>query len=592
MTKWWFSKHDYDHRDASYEAGSGARSWMSQFFDAEFWLSSSRSDDRQYQKMLNQLQTSANIIGDSERLEIRWAGQETHNGVSQKILHLSPDGLVKDGKVDEAKVDALTGRVYLATQLRKNIPPEVAEAYDRMLARGLNSVEDTVSNQIWTALETAIARTDVSREWAGFAPYLAAESADACDDKQNVQDFLDKSVAQPSSQAAALGIAWNLLHPADTVKIPDVYNGVIDYAGDALANEIPDAKRLEVARDIAKHITATFGDGKNYPTGEEPQLVESSMFSGKVATKDTSKEHMRSAAGASGTPGGKKVTVDHPDLGGDGREYRACDMVAKPEHKEQYKARVARLQAAIRAIRNGMLFQNTDMRSEVYGHRSGDVDDGSLHKLFLRDDHVMLRREIRDRKRIGITLLVDESGSMNRNNKTERARDVVITLLESIGRMPGIDIAVVGHSSCSADRSGAWEDVQLYDYVKLGSRDYSAVMLTNHRSENLDSWAMMHTANRMRAEFTEHSRRLMFVISDGHPSGTTYGGDSARDHMKMVVDTFSRTGVQIYGIGVANAFDAYQARQMYGEGRAVVLSDVESSAGVIARFVQQVAKKL
>lgn len=586
MAKWWFSKHDYDHRVSPYDVGAGARSWMSQFFDFEP-MSKAKSDDRQYQKLLNQLQTSANIIGDSIRLEVRWAGEDSKNGTRSTVLHLSPDGLVKDGKPDDRQIDALTGRVYLATQLHKNVPEGVSKQYEYMMQNRTH--QNLITSKIWTAMETAIARTDVMRDWAGFSPYVAAEAAEASESKEAVQEYVDKSVDKPTAEAAATGIAWNLLNPADPVRVPEVYDPILDYAGSLLQDEIPAEKRLEVAKQLASKICEMYGRANS--DVPPPSLVESSILGGDLKVEDTSKAQMRSSSGSEASSAGEGLMVDAPELGGSGRLYRITKMNARDGDKDLYRSTLQDLSQAIQSVKNLLQFQNTDLRSEVYGHKSGDVDEGSLYKLFLDDDRVMARREVRDRKKIGITLLVDESGSMSRDHRADRARKVVVTLLEAFGAMPGIDVAVYGHSSYYDDSSGD-EQVQLYEYVTKDSREYTSVMNTRARHENLDSWAMMHVGNIMRRDFSDYAKRLMFVISDGRPSGSNYGGESACAHMRDVVSAFSKCGVQMYGVGIANAYSSSEAREMYGEGRAVVVSDVESSAGIIAKFVAQIAKKL
>ena len=61
--------------------------------------------------------------------------------------------------------------------------------------------------------------------------------------------------------------------------------------------------------------------------------------------------------------------------------------------------------------------------------------------------------------------------------------------------------------------------------------------------------------------------------------------------MKSVCDHNLRRGIEIYGVGVAKAYNQSLGDRMYGKGNNVILRDVVSSIGVITRFIRQVAKK-
>lgn len=584
MSKWWFSSFDFDHRDYAYSSASGSRSWMSKF-DTDYWLVKKDIGNAEYQKILNQLQTSANLIGDTERLSVRWSDGEQSNTGADKVLILSPDGLYVDGRVDERKLDALTGRVYMATELYKSVS---ASTLERLRFLYVNSrVGHAITQTIWQALETAIARKAVMRDWVGFTPYIAAEAQDSSASKEEVQRYIDESATKPTAEAAATGIAWNLLNPSDMVTMPPAYDAVIDAAGEALKEERDDAGRFTASRELAKKICTLLGKKESEEPEEMPELTDGSLFGTEsVEAKDGDYSALRSTE--TSEVGGKIwVAPRAGEFVGD--KYELVKM--KRDDKGLYKDLVMSLGQAIKSIRNSLLFKNSDANTETYGHRSGDIDDGGLHKLFLSDDRVMARKEVRSQKKIGVLLLIDESGSMRSLEKVARARKVAVALTEALQSISGMTVAVYGHST-KYDESSQ-DLLTLYEYVRAGVvGDNSSLLNTSARSENLDSWAMMHAANIMIRDMPAHQRRLMFVISDGHPHGTYYGGEPAMDHMRAVVEASDKQNVNIYGIGVANAFDERTAKRMYGEGRAVVLSDVESSANIIARFISQVAKKV
>ena len=49
--------------------------------------------------------------------------------------------------------------------------------------------------------------------------------------------------------------------------------------------------------------------------------------------------------------------------------------------------------------------------------------------------------------------------------------------------------------------------------------------------------------------------------------------------------------VDVYGIGIDNAFSDEEGTKMYGEGNSIVLGDVASSIGVMTSFLRKVATK-
>jgi nitric oxide reductase activation protein len=111
--------------------------------------------------------------------------------------------------------------------------------------------------------------------------------------------------------------------------------------------------------------------------------------------------------------------------------------------------------------------------------------------------------------------------------------------------------------------------------------------------ENHDGFAIQHTANAFFRDYGTYDRKIMFVISDGQPAGSNYGGSRARKHMRKVADACrSKLGVEVYGIGIDSAYENATGNEMYGQGNFVVLQDVTSSLPIMARFVRQVAMSM
>lgn len=544
-----------------------------------------RDQEAQYQRLLDQLQNSANILNQSEGLSVRWAGQDSVNHVAgDRTVRLAPDGLVgRDGTVDHACLEALTGRVYLASMLCSTVHPQAWKQGQAWRA-GPDRV-DRMAVPIWEALELRAARAALHSEWAGFRPALEAESRQGAAPQHEVQSMLDRSANAPHAEAAALGLCWNLLHPGDPVALPPAYASAIAAASKALAEDVPAARRARAAGRAAEILAERLGmlgaEPKAMPRTHDRSLLGAPMH---VGDDDLSEQVPASEAPAS---------ASLPDVEGVGRPdgQIATDVDDRGLHA-RYAARRRALTPAIRRVLNSLRFNNSTAAYETYGHRTGDLDEGSLYKLFLRDDRVMSRLEVKARKCVAVGLLVDESGSMGNNDRQAKARDVAITLYEALRQVQGVELSIYGHTTTAA-ASDCRSVLHLKQYIRPGCEPRPASLMRIRKGyENLDSWAVLAVARRMLMDHPRQDRRLLFVISDGVPGGYRYGGKPAMDHMLRVVATCDTRGIEVYGIGVDNAFPPEHALALYGPGRCVVLDDVASSVPVITRFLRQVTRTM
>lgn len=538
----------------------------------------------QYQHLLDQLQNSANILNQEQGVRVRWAANGTVNQLaSERCVHLDPDDLVDVlGEVDHGRLEALTGRVYLASALCSSVDPGAwAEAQEMRKDAGATM---RVALRLWEALELAQAREDLARDWAGFADSLAAEAAEGAASQHDVQAFLDRSARAPDASTAALGMAWNLLHPARPVSLPAACAAAAAEASACMAGPLEPSARARAAYDAAcvlvKRLGAPPMDDPSEPSTHDRSLLGRPMF--------VMAEGLERQVPAEEDGGGMKV----PEVEGV-EPLRGVRRETVPDRgcQARYERRVDALQPAIRRVVSSLLFNNTDPSFETYGHRRGELDEGSLHKLFMDDDRVMLQRDVRAHASVAVSLLIDESGSMGSDDRYIKARDVAITLYEALRQVRGLQLSVYGHTTVD-ERMEEQGHLLLREYVTPRRSSPASMMRIAHMSSNLDSWAALEVAQQALADFPGVDRRLLFVISDGAPAGNGYGGKPAIQHMHKVVQACEARGVEIYGLGVANAFSPDHAARMYGPGRCVVLDDVESSAQVITRFLRQVTRAM
>lgn len=551
-----------------------------------------------YQRLLDQLQTSANLLNNEVPLQVAWADAGTTNQLgTRREVRLQPDDLLAaDGTPHHGRLAALTGRVYLASVLAATVHPEAW--YEAGLLRRKPARAPELGWQLWQALELREARRALLQQWPGFDPTLQAEVHDGRTAPHHVQAWLD--AAQPDARAASVAVAWNLLHPAEQLRVPATMHAVVAEATAVLEEEVERHERAQLALRAAS-VLCRLPHGTDTPT-HEPRTHDDSLFGAPmaVATQGLAQQVPSTRAGSGiPTPTHAEGAEEGATPGGTGSDEGAgrdvelvLESAAGAGLEAAYAEAVRACTPAIRQVVGSLLFNNTEASSDTYGHLRGELDEASLYKLGMRDERIMQRRDVVERASIGVGLLIDESGSMVRHGRMELARDVAITLYEACRQVRGISISVHGHSTRDHPHTGV-ERVLLREYVAPGTAgEPSSMMSMEAGHNNLDSWAILHLSRILQRAWAGHARRLLFVISDGVPSGEGYGGAAAEAHMRQVCDACRAGGVEVYGIGIDSAYSVATGAAMYGERRSVVLEDVRSSAQVIGRFLRQVTRSL
>lgn len=604
---WWFSRYDYDYRSQDRSKTSGSRGWLSKLggYDSDnfsysnwYGYSKEKTNESVFQGILNQLQISANLIGSDEinSVNVRWSNGEDKNGSKKNYIFLSPDNLI-DGtnNISEENVDAITGKVYLASVLRETVDKDAYNSAQNARVKGDESEIHRGAVRLWEAIETSIARQKLMQDWGGFGSYIASDAEKSSALKEDVQKYIDSTVDEPSVDGVTIAIAWNLLNPNDTILIPSCYDACIDSASDILSEEIEAKSRFRSSFTIALKLSSLLppkkGGNKNSKGGkadgeDTPKICDSSLL-GEVVKNITDTE-LSEQKSENDSEENSSVSIKYNGGLRSTSPDNFLTMTTDPKDKKSFNTLVKNNSSSIKAIKNSLLFRNNNIRLPSFGHRTGDIDENSLHKISLKDDRIMMRRDDIQDKKIAICLLVDESGSMS-GSKIESARDVAISLAEGIRGISGISVSIYGHT---AEEEGS-DDCMIREYYSPRVTDMSACMQMKGRNENHDGFAIQHTANSFNRDYGSYDRKIMFVISDGQPAGSDYGGNSAFDHIRSVSASCGKVlGIEVYGIGIDNAYSQPVGEKMYGENNFVVLDDISSSLNVMSRFIRQIAMSI
>src|SRR5699024_4249084 len=120
--------------------------------------------------------------------------------------------------------------------------------------------------------------------------------------------------------------------------------------------------------------------------------------------------------------------------------------------------------------------------------------------------------------KICIGVLVDESGSMMSDNKYRKAREAAIFINEVVGKLSDVELFIYGHT---ADVGSESTNVMVYREPGTPLDPY-ALGAIRARSNNRDGDAILATARRIRQRTKRNG--ILFVISDGQPAASNYGG--------------------------------------------------------------------
>lgn len=595
-----------EHKKTWDKAESGSWSYSSQWqskvgYNYGGW-SSWNSDNKERAKLHEwsaQLARTANITlnsQDSDRpLYLQWASKDTptYNSPNSSVITISPDALLKASTSEEGMVlDGMIGQVLMASTLKSTMPQDSWES----------GISNTNGRNIWMALELVAARKELMVNWQGFLPYLIRHSDMTSPDKKLLE--LDMEAYPSGLQAITNVLAWNITHPENPIEPRSEWLDAIEDA-EELLEVVHKDERLMTARSITETMAKTF-KGPDTERGRVDGVGDSSLFGGVVP----SEQEGRNLSGRIDIRKFNGQYVQFPDGVADLLGPTVVE-VHKGLNHYLYKAIADRYASAIKSIVNALRFRSNDQTYYSYGHKSGDLDSGALHKLTLseEDPAIWERKDVIGLPKLAIGLLMDESGSMREGTKQEDTTTVAIIMTEAFRQLRGIDIMVLGHSANTHTRGSTHErtvsaapcisptakQLRIAEYFTKGHANPYAIPYVESSGNNLDGFAMEHAARKMAKDYPEAAVRLLFVISDGQPAGVTscqYGGSAAFKHMKMVSEfAKSRLKVDVYGIGVCDAYDEGEGNEMYGNGRFVVIGDVMGSIPILTSFIAQIARK-
>lgn len=220
------------------------------------------------------------------------------------------------------------------------------------------------------------------------------------------------------------------------------------------------------------------------------------------------------------------------------------------------------------------------------GLRMGKLDVAKLASIPAGDQNVYYKiEENLSTKPFSVCMLMDESGSMghlSNGNKSYSQHKAVKMLYKCFSEiLPPDKIYIYGHSGYEMNRK---PEVRIYHDKLNPVFEYTINgQGRNSFNENYDGPVIEAVYEKVRS-FT--SDNVIFIsLSDGQPSGHSYGGSPAIKEMKQIIEKCKRDGFVTVGIGLH--FEGVRSIYNYN----TVIHDLSNASSSISTLINNVVKK-
>jgi cobalamin biosynthesis protein CobT len=208
---------------------------------------------------------------------------------------------------------------------------------------------------------------------------------------------------------------------------------------------------------------------------------------------------------------------------------------------------------------------------KVPGYRSGRLHSGSLHRLRTGDDRVFRRVEEHKSQETAVTLLIDNSGSMS-GEKIKMAMSAGYALSATLQRV-NIKHEVIGFTTMEPRGVKNYVEQQEEEEARIGrgfsrygalyhplfkdfnerlspevKRRFATAPYTLRMGGNTDGEAVRFAGNRL-ALRTE-PRKVLIVLSDGHPAGMSRFPDEIYSDLHKAVEECEKKKIETIGVGI------------------------------------------
>jgi hypothetical protein len=237
---------------------------------------------------------------------------------------------------------------------------------------------------------------------------------------------------------------------------------------------------------------------------------------------------------------------DSSESGGIGMEdvyFKKSDT--RTSNKSTYMRVVKNIDSTKAAVLRKLFARKSkDYQFTMKSMRSGRLDTNKLAEAVQNVPTIYERYGQVKTDKICVGVLIDESGSMS-GTKIQKAREAAVFINEVFKTSREVQLYIYGHT---ADiRSHCSTDMMIYREPGYQMDPY-ALAAVEARSQNRDGTAILATAKRIR-KYTK-DQGILFVISDGAPAASGYGGSSGIKDTREKVLKAQALGFQVIQIAI------------------------------------------
>lgn len=209
----------------------------------------------------------------------------------------------------------------------------------------------------------------------------------------------------------------------------------------------------------------------------------------------------------------------------------------------------------------------------------------SRGNLFRQDGKIFEKKLLpEDGFSVAIAILVDESGSMEINNRIGYAMEAVQVIYDFC-RSLSIPVMVYGHSThnrMNKSGTGLEEVVDIYAYADFDSvdgNDALRMMDMQSRDTNRDGAALLFVEKRL---LKREEDKILILISDGTPNAENYRGETAKKDLQEIKRHLTKRGVALFAAAIGN--DRVQIEDIYKDGF-LNISDLNAMPSKLAKLL-------
>ena len=198
--------------------------------------------------------------------------------------------------------------------------------------------------------------------------------------------------------------------------------------------------------------------------------------------------------------------------------------------------------------------------------------------LYNKNGRIWRKKDERSAPSLAISLLIDESGSMN-GAKIQYSKALAV-FMEAVCRELKVPLSVTGHTS--------WGNEVVYDmFCDFEHKEKDKYRLVNliDQGGNRDGAALLYTGERLlkRSERT----KILIIMSDGLPASHNYEGKPAYEDLKAISKNLCKRGVKVIAAAIDEDKDVI--KEVYGSNFLNV-TDLTKMPALFAKILEKEIK--